>query len=101
MVFQIVFPIAYDQTPLKLNMHLYLCFFNIFVLISHFDFDLDPRTQFNRTNRAYLCSGIPLSPCQDIIAGYTLGVPNTCMPLEAGVRIGRKGYKQIMISVSL
>ncbi|CAC5410143.1 unnamed protein product [Mytilus coruscus] len=57
-----------------------------------------PRRQFNRTDRAYLCNGIPTTPCQEIITGYTSGVPQTCMPAEAGVRIGIKGFKQVMVA---
>ncbi|XP_071121713.1 dopamine beta-hydroxylase-like isoform X1 [Mytilus edulis] len=61
-------------------------------------FGCDPRRQFNRTDRAYLCNGIPTTPCQEIITGYTAGVPQTCMPAEAGVRIGIKGFRQVMVA---
>ncbi|CAC5379185.1 DBH [Mytilus coruscus] len=61
-------------------------------------FGCDPRRQFNRIDRAYLCNGIPTTPCQEIITGYTSGVPQTCMPAEAGVRIGIKGFKQVMVA---
>ncbi|CAC5404703.1 DBH [Mytilus coruscus] len=59
---------------------------------------LDPRRQFNRTDIAYLCNGIPTTPCQEIITGYTAGVPQTCMPAEAGVRIGIKGFRQVIVA---
>ncbi|OWF51291.1 Dopamine beta-hydroxylase [Mizuhopecten yessoensis] len=64
-----------------------------------FVYGCDEDTTVPVTLRPYACDGMPRRECQNIIGGYAGSIPGICFPRSGGIRIGRTGFKQIILQV--
>ncbi|XP_060076206.1 uncharacterized protein LOC132555864 [Ylistrum balloti] len=64
-----------------------------------FVYGCDEGTTVPVTSRPYACDGMPRRECQNIIGGYAGSIPGICFPRSGGIRIGRTGFKQIILQV--